>query len=152
MKPVDINELQAALGRFVLRKETKLEAEALQRNQLGVMQSSLSSVPRQIALPLSDGYCFVTISNIVRCVSNKGYTRIIMKDGIEHFSSKSISDYASILEAVGFVRIHRSHLINLQCIKRFFRRKQASVLIVDGVEIMVAGNRKETLMQYFLKV
>jgi hypothetical protein len=24
--------------------------------------------------------------------------------------------------------------------------------MVDGVEIMVAGNRKETLMQHFLKV
>src|SRR5690606_35687330 len=79
LKPVTIDELQAAVARAIERKRLK------QNNvhQLGNLLNSLnqqSSGIRKVAVPTSEGLIFLDYGEIVRCEASGGYTHIYKTD------------------------------------------------------------------------
>ena len=52
-----------------------------------------------------------------------------------------------LLEDAGFVRIHKSYVVNLEHITEYLRGEGGSVLLTGGQEIEVSRRKKEVLMQ-----
>ena len=55
-------------------------------------------------------------------------------------------DYETLLEDAGFVRIHKSYLINLLHVKEYIRGEGGSVLLSNGHEVEVSRRKKDLLM------
>jgi two-component system LytT family response regulator len=147
IKPISLEELMETLDRF--RQKGKSLKD--KNKHYPLLESSLQNKERQkIALPCSDGFVFVEINDIVRCQAEKSYTLIIMKDGSEILPSRNLGEYESILDDYGFIRVHRSHLINKNYIKRFIRGKISTLLMEDGTNIPISNSKKDQLLDFVL--
>jgi two-component system, LytTR family, response regulator len=147
LKPVDIDELKAAV-----KKTTEKIAGKNINLQLGNLLSNLKNnqvTLQKIALPSADGIIFINVEEIIRCEANGNYT-IIYADSKEKITaSKTIKDYEELLPPSIFCRIHNSHIINLNRIKKYHRGRGGFVVMDDGTSIEVASRRRDEFLAKF---
>jgi len=66
----------------------------------------------KVAFPYRGGIRFFNPEQIVRLQSDSNYTHVYFTDQKPIMVARVLADYAAILEPIGFIRTHRSHLIN----------------------------------------
>jgi len=144
LKPININELQEAVGKAGKNIQLKNFDQRLD----GFMQDmkKLSFDMSRIGLPGKNGIVFVQLSDVMRFEANRGYTRIYIKNQREIISSKNISEYEEILPGNKFYRVHHSHLINLSYVTGYQRGRGGFLEMEGGDVIEVAVRRKDELM------
>ncbi len=147
LKPVDIEELKAAVK--------KASSQVNNRNfnqQLGNLLNNLRTnqlALQKIAVPSMEGIVFMNVEEIIRCEANGSYT-IIYAVGTEKIvASKSIKEYEDMLPPGIFCRIHNSHIINLNRIKKYHKGRGGYVIMDDGSTIEVASRRKDDFLAKF---
>ncbi len=142
-KPVDVDELQAAVER--LAEKHKAEKPAM---QLEIFKDALNAQYGRIVLPTLEGFVVVELKNIIRCEADRNYTHFFLDTHKKLTISRTLKVYEELLGENGFVRIHQSHLINLAQIREYKRRKKGGILfLADGTELPVAESRKDELMR-----
>lgn len=103
---------------------------------------------RKIALPTSDGVCFEKIENILFLVAEGNYTTIHFQDGHHTMVCKTLSAIEDTLNNLHqFVRIHRSHTINLNWLKKYVRGKGGYVIMENGESMNVSAGRRTAFME-----
>ncbi len=140
VKPVSIEELENAVARLSEKRLVHIQ------ERIHVLKDSIRDTKIQknrIALPLLDGFEFVMIKNIVRIESSGSYSRIFLVDGRSILVTKLLKDFEEILMSYHFFRVHNSHLINLNYIKKYLRGVGGQVLMENGDLIDVARRKKE---------
>ena len=144
LKPIDPDELVACVNKLA-EKQTQTTWQA----QIGLLKSMLSSAappsPQKIALPTSGGVEFVNIADIVRCESDSNYTRIHLVGRPLILICKTLKEVEELLDGANFVRIHHSHLIHLDHLKRYVRSDGGYVVMSDGSTLGVSRSRKDAL-------
>ena len=70
----------------------------------------------RLALSTSAGLSFFNPEQIVRMEARSNYTNFFFTDRKPILVARILKDYEEILHAYGFIRTHRSHLVN----KRYF--------------------------------
>lgn len=140
VKPVAIEELEHAVNRLVEKRTMHTQ------ERLHVLKSSMNKTKSQenkMAVPVSDGFEFVIISNILRIESSASYSRIFFVDGKSTLVSKLLKDFEDILVPYHFFRVHNSHLINLNYVKKYLRGVGGQVLMENGDLVDVSRRKKE---------
>lgn len=145
LKPLDIEELEKAVEAVSkqLQAQKKINrAEILLQNIAAIHNQN-----RKLVLPLMEGLEIVKMSEIVCCEAEDNFTIFYFADGRKLMICRSLKFYESALDSFGFFRIHRSHIINLEYIKRYVKGKGGSVIMENGKEIQVANTKKSELIQ-----
>lgn len=145
LKPVDIEELEKAVATVesLLSKKEKLShAKILLENM-----AALHSQNRKLVLPLMEGFDVVKMSEILYCEAEDNFTRFYFKDGRKTLICRNLKFYETALNAFGFYRVHRSHIVNLDFVKRYNKGKGGSVVLDNGKEILVSNNKKAELIK-----
>lgn len=140
VKPVAIEELENAVNRLFKKKSMKTQ------ERLHILKESINQVKTQenkIAVPLNEGFEFVIIKNIIRIESSSSYSRIFLIDGKSMLVTKLLKDFEELLTPYHFFRVHNSHLINLNYIKKYLRAVGGQVLMDNGDLIDVARRKKD---------
>lgn len=140
VKPVAIEELENAVNRLAARKIMHTQ------ERLHVLKDSMNeskSQENKIAVPVSDGFEFMVIKNILRIESSSSYSRIFFADGRSTIVTKLLKDFEEILTPYHFFRVHNSHLINLKYIKKYLRGVGGQVLMENGDLIDVSRRKKD---------
>lgn len=143
LKPINIEELKAAL-----KKVKKLDSDK-ESKKLKLLEGHLNQAEgryRQIALPTSDGYALVELNDIIRCESDRNYSRFFLTNKENILVAKSLGEYEELLQDAGFFRVHNSNLINLRYVKKYIRGKIGRVLMSDGTYVDVAARRKDDFL------
>ncbi|MFT7157801.1 MAG: two-component system LytT family response regulator [Parvicella sp.] len=150
LKPIDIDELEAAVEKVKenLSKSAPTDAN-LQTKVLLEHIAAKESQNKKIVLPLIDGFDVVDVDEIVRCEANDNFTNVILKDGSKKMICRTLKFYDEILSEIGFMRVHRSHLINLNYIKSYKKGKGGQVVMIDGSYVDVAPSKKAELIAFF---
>jgi two-component system, LytTR family, response regulator len=148
LKPVDIEELKAAVERVV----EKRKSQHVDIRQIELLLNNLKN-PRnnieKIALPSSQGLIFHDIQDIVRCEAQRGYTYIYLRSGQKIVSSRNIKEFEDLLPESLFFRIHNSHLVNLNFISKYLKGRGGNIEMTDGTVLEVATRRKDELLARF---
>ncbi len=144
LKPVDVEELQSAVQRFVESKEDYKQQYDLLKNILHNFQMP-SSDEFRLALPTSEGVYYLLPSDIVRCEAIGNYTRFFTKDQKKFLISKTLGEYDELLTPHHFIRTHRSHLVNKSSIS--FIDREGFVILKDGSRIELSRRRKEEVLK-----
>lgn len=147
LKPVNIDELKAA----VANAEKRIERSSVNQ-QIGLLLENFrkpSPLLQKIAIPTTDGFDFISIESIMRCEAQGAYTEIYVKGNRKILVSKPLKDYELLLPEEVFFRIHNSHLINLNFIKKYSKGRGGFVELEDGTVIEVAVRRKEEFLKRF---
>jgi len=142
LKPVDPLELQAAVAK--VSRPNELLAQQL---QLLLQSYREPAAGNRIALPTQEGLQMVAIDTILYCTASSNYTTLVMKDKKKLVVSRTLKEIEEMLEEHGFLRIHHSHMVNVNAIEKYIRGEGGTVLMMDGAELDVSRSRKETLLR-----
>ena len=139
LKPVEIEQLQAAVEKA---SQKRSQANIMQR--LDLMKSTYNGDEiKKIALPISDGLMFVDVAEIILFEADRAYTHVFLKNGSKITVSKPMRTFEDILENRQFIfRPHRSHLININYIKKYVRG-DGMIFMDNGVALPVSRERKQ---------
>lgn len=148
LKPVQVEKLQASVEKVKSRMSShnmKQRLEMLQQN----FQSDEFS---RIAVPVSDGLLFVEVSNIAQLEAEGAYTHVYMADGSKLLVSKKLKFFEDLLgKRRNFFRIHRSHLINLNYVKKY-NRLESFIEMDNGTSMPVSKERKKEFEESFSEI
>ena len=111
LKPIDADELQMAVEKYMIREVLQMSSQPLYNNFLHNI-SAKRKEDFKLALSTSEGTFFYHPDQIVRLEGESNYTRFFFTEKRPMLASKTLKDFEEILTTHGFVRIHKSHLIN----------------------------------------
>lgn len=145
LKPIDPEDLVTAVRR--IEKEKGLPKKAANFNVLVENIRQASDSPKKIVIPTSDGMHVLKVSEIVRLESSSNYTTFHLQNDKSLLASKTLKEFDSLLTTYNFYRVHKSHLVNMNFLKRYVQTDGGYLILEDGSKIPVANRKKEQLMQ-----
>lgn len=151
LKPIDLKELKEAINRFT----TKKHDHNLLNNQFKTLLNNINekSSQQKIAVPDGEGINFIKIKNIIRFQSEGSYTYMYTLDHKKPvLISKPMGEYQEMLTNEKFIRIHRSHLINLQHVIKYVKSDGGYVIMSDGTKVEVARRKKAEFTEALSKI
>ena len=148
VKPIDTMELLKAIDKAIQKKKEKFENKRMINL---VDNQNKEGNKKTLALPLSDKIEFVEVSNIVRCQADGNYTMFFLKDGEKLLISKTLKEYDDLLAPFNFLRVHQSHLLNLDEVKSYIKTDGGFITMKDGTNITISRQRREMVLQALKK-
>ncbi len=94
-----------------------------------------------------DSIYFVNLTDILRLEAEDNYTYIFLKNGEKITASKTIKSYEELLVPVNFYRVHKSHIINLNFIRKFVKGDGGYIIMEDGAKITVSRRRRSAFLE-----
>ncbi len=148
LKPIDLLDLQNALNRHIVRRR------AGQASRRDLMHNLIANVSKgeedyKLAISTSEGVSFCPPAQIIRCEGESNYTRFFLQDQRPLMVAHTLKEYESILVDYGFIRIHKSHLVNMRYVTRVDR--EGFLWLQNGDSVPVSRRRKEEVMQVLRK-
>ena len=144
LKPLDPQELQQAVQKAEKRSRIDQRQIDFLRLQLHGGQH-----PQKIAVPHQSGIVFVELKDMVYCEAESNYTKVFLTSGKNYLLSRTLRDVQEVLEERNFLRVHRQYLVNLDHIKMYHKGEAAYLVMHGDINIPVAKNQKERLVQKF---
>jgi two-component system LytT family response regulator len=149
LKPIDIDDLRAALGRVMRKVQGKTFIDQMETLLYNVETFQLTQ--QKMAVPTLTGLVFIPIKDIMRFEAKGSYTTIFLASTEQIIATRNIKEYEDLLPAAIFCRVHNSHIINLHKIQKYHKGRGGYVVMEDGTNIEVASRRREEFLQRLLK-
>jgi two-component system LytT family response regulator len=143
LKPVDDDLLIDAVKRARKRIEEKTGKQNVDTFLHNVKQGPGHM---KLCIPSLKGFQVVELDDILYAEAAGNYTNFHFKEMRPVCTSKPIHEYEELLADSGFVRIHKSYLVNLLHIKEYLKGEGGSVVLSNGIEIEVARRKKEPFL------
>lgn len=134
LKPVDIKELKQTVKKLLVLQSKRVKNEIL-------------CDADKLVLPASHGFNVLLIDDIIRLEAEGSYTKVIMKGGKNTIVSRTLKDFEDTIPKEKFFRIHKSHLINLRCIKEYSNVGGCFVTMIDGSRVEVSRRKAPDFVQ-----
>lgn len=142
LKPIDVLELQNAINRHIIKQQNQ-NHRLLVSNLLTNLQQG-DPKDFKLALSTNQGVFFYDPSEILYCEGENNYTRFVFTKHKPMLVSKTLGEYEDLLEEHGFLRIHKSHLVNAKYVTKVDR--DGLLLMNDGKQLAISKRRKEMVM------
>lgn len=143
LKPVQIEHLISAVNKaqnsIFIKEEYKKNKELLSR----VLSQHVGN--ELIGIPTIKGLDFFIIKDIIRCEGLQKCTRIVTREKSNIVSSYNLGEFRKTLEVYGFFSPHKSHLINLSCIKQYNR--EGTITMVDNSSVPISRRKKHEFLK-----
>ena len=148
IKPIIVEDLIRSIMRIpqIPKIDNKSDVKVLKENLL----SNEESAQNTVALPESNGFAIINIEQIIRCEGKRNYTRIIFKDLPEKIVCRTLLEFENVLAPLGFIRIHRSHLVNIMNVVRYLKTNGGMVELNTGELLKISPKHKEDLLNKLL--
>ena len=145
LKPVDPDDLIRAIKKF---KESD-HGHDVKETISYLLENIHGAKPafKRIALNSADKIHMVNISDIIRCESQSNYTLFYLKGGEQILVTKNLKEYENMLEEYDFVRVHHSHLINLNYLKEYVKADGGYAVMTDKSNVPVSVRKREHLLR-----
>lgn len=137
LKPIEEDHLKKALSRYKQRTEKILTITRLANLKHNFNTEDESRF--QLIIPTKQGEFQFSLDEIVHCVADSNYTMIHLNGNRKFLASKTLSDIEGMLPEGNFLRIHKSHLVNLNHILKLSPNDE--VIMSDHTSITISRRR-----------
>lgn len=134
LKPINIKELKHAIKKLLTVHNKKLKKETTPEEN-------------KIVLPESHGFNVFTEDDIVRMEAEGCYTKVFFKNGKNKIVSRTLKNFEETVSAEKFMRVHKSHLINLKCVKEYSNIDGGALTMIDGSKVEISRRKASEFMQ-----
>ncbi len=144
LKPIDIDELVSAVEKIKVsraKKSISIHTQILIENI-----KTINGQMHKLVLPVLEGFEVVQVKDIIRCQANDNFTDFYFAGGKRMLICRTLKFYEQVLEEFGFMRVHKSHLINLQFVKKYRKGKTGQIIMSDDSELELSINKKEEFL------
>ncbi len=146
LKPVGIEELIVAVNKV---QQHIMKNEIFNRNKI-IVENFREEHPekRQVILPTLGGFEVVKQTDIIRLQGNGNFTDLYLTDGSKKMVCRFLKHFSEILP-YPFVRVHKSHIINVHYVKSYHKAEGGYVVLEDKSEIEVSPGYKDDFLKTF---
>lgn len=149
LKPISPEELEEAIS-----KAREAIQQKISHQQLQVLFESFQSfqeqqLPSRICISTSEGILFKLVKNIVRLEAQQNYTAFsIANSDKKILASINLGEYvAQFLPYPQFMKVHRSHLVNLEYVDRYIKTDGGYLIMKDNSSVSVSRPFREELIE-----
>lgn len=111
-----------------------------------VEKNADSSCLQKLLIPFYDRKRTVSVDEIVRLEGSGNYTNFFLKDGTKMLVSRTLKEYETLLDGQAFVRVHKSCIVNLGFVRKFFVKKEGELELTDGQQVKISRRRAQMFM------
>ncbi|MFD0799194.1 LytR/AlgR family response regulator transcription factor [Maribacter chungangensis] len=143
LKPYSHEDLALAIN----RAKEQLRPD---RERLDILKDTLAAPerkPDKISLHTLDKIIIVNLDAIVRCESDSNNTIFHLKDKRRIFVTKTLKYFSDMLKGYEFLRIHQSHLVNLQYISEYIKTDGGYLMLKNGENVPVSVRKKAEIIE-----
>ena len=147
LKPIVPEELINAVEKVEKRKAEK---DFRMNENIEVLINNLKHPQKEsqkIILSTSGKIHVVKVDDIIRCESDNYYTLFFFVDGKKLMISRTLKENEKLLKEHGFIRPHKSHLVNTKYIKEYIKHQGGYILMSDETKVPVSRRKKETVIE-----
>jgi two-component system LytT family response regulator len=143
LKPVDDDVLKSAIQKYIrYAKFTEIEDIELLSIPNGIQ-------PNRIMIPSQSGYHLYYLDQLIRLSAEVNYTHIFVKDKPPLLVAITLKNFETALGNVGFLRVHKSHMVNTTHIDRYQKGAEGGILhMVDGAQVPLAKSMRIAFHQF----
>ena len=148
LKPVNIDQLVEAVEKVQLHiaDSRSIKTSNILLENLAIENKQL----KKMVLPMIDGFEVVTLKDIVWCDANDNYTDLHLADGSKRTVCRTLKFYENVLSDYDFIRVHKSHIVNLNYVKQYKKGKGGDVILTSGHSVRVSPTRKNAFLERFI--
>ncbi|MEG8947243.1 LytR/AlgR family response regulator transcription factor [Rosettibacter firmus] len=128
LKPINIKELKLTIKKLLHNKQKNVKVDTVHE-------------ANKLVLPASHGYDVLEIKDVIRLEAQGCYTKIFLNGGKYKTVSRTLKDFEDILPKDLFFRTHKSHIVNLKCIKGYSRFDGYYVLMMDNSKVEISRRK-----------
>jgi two-component system LytT family response regulator len=141
IKPVADTDLAVSVNKAM---------ERIQYKRLATQKTpEVGKVKKRIGIPNYRGVDYVSVDDILYFEAVGRYVKVVKKDS-EILSSYNVGKFLNIFNDDSFLQVHRSYIINPDCIKRY--ESIGMIIMTNGKEIPLSKNFKDNFLRSFNKI
>lgn len=139
LKPIDVTELGLALA-----KCGRLKKDAGKQNMNPQIETVTANVTasKKVALPSGNSVQLVPATEIIRIESLSNYSIVFFTDRPKFTIARTLKEFEEQLSPFAFLRVHHSHLINLEHVIGY-KNTDSGYVIMKGNDIIEISRRKK---------
>ncbi len=145
LKPVEDNLLRDAVARARKKIQWKAGNKNVETFVYNLGQQN-NSQKQKLCIPTQKGFQVVSLEDIIHITASGNYSNIYFLNNKSECTTKPINEYESLLQDVGFVRIHKSCIVNIMHVKEYRRGEGGVVRLTNGQEMEVSRRKKDLLI------
>ncbi len=144
LKPISIEELIVAVNKV---QQHIINNELFNRNKI-IVENFRETKPekQQVILPTLEGFEVVKMEEIVRLRGNGNFTDIYLSNGSKKMVCRFLKHFSELLP-FPFIRVHKSHIINVNFVKSY--NKGGFLTLHDATEVEVSPTYKDEFLLKF---
>jgi two-component system LytT family response regulator len=144
LKPIDADELRAAVDKFMMREVVHMGQKAIYGNLMHNLNVK-DKRDFKLALSTTEGTYFFNPEEIIRLEGENNYTKFFFTNKKNLVISRTLKEYEELLNAHGFIRTHKSHLINKRHVVTY--DKDGMLTMKDTSKVEISRRRKEEVLE-----
>ena len=145
VKPVEIEELKAAVAKAVQKRQQSAGNERLELLLQNLMSEKKER--HRIAIPSMEGLQFIKLDDIIYLEANSNYTIVYLVNETKLTVSKTLKDFEELLPVPAFIRIHHSCIINSSAVEKYIRGDGGQVVMKNGAVLDVSKRKKNEFLK-----
>ncbi|MCK7589674.1 LytTR family DNA-binding domain-containing protein [Subsaxibacter sp. CAU 1640] len=143
LKPYSEEDLDNAIK----RAKSQLHPDKERFDILKKTLASPEAKPDKISLHTLDKIIIVSLEDIIRCEADSNNTIFYLKDNQKVFVTKTLKYFADMLDHHNFLRVHQSHLVNMQSISAFIKTDGGYLLLKNKETVPVSVRKKSEVVE-----
>ncbi|MCG7856411.1 LytTR family DNA-binding domain-containing protein [Flavihumibacter sediminis] len=143
LKPVDAGELQNAIHRHIIKEEYAGNNTKLVKNLLHNLHQKKEDF--KLAVSVKEGVFLFDLPGIICIEGSNNYSKFYFETGKPLLVAKTIGEYEDILSGHGFIRVHKSWLVNKAHIKKLDTENQ--LWLSGQMQVPVSRRRKTKILE-----
>jgi two-component system, LytTR family, response regulator len=148
LKPVDMVELQNAINRHIVKQEHQNAGEQGKLvNNLIQNLNQKNPANFKLAVSVKEGVFLFEPENIICLEGVNNYTKLYFINEKPLMVAKTLKEYDETLSEHGFIRVHKSYLVNTRHVKRM--DNEGMLWLSGNVSVPVSRRKKMEVLALF---
>src|SRR5699024_4218829 len=149
LKPIDEDELKNVVINWKEERHTQKAPQTKKIEKLLEHLKKEGFMKSKISVPVSDGYEFIEVNDIMFCKSQSNYTNLFIVNGHKILVSKTRKEVEKALNPFFFIRVHQSYLINPNYMKKFSRNDGGYIVMKNKENIPISRSKRSMIINLF---
>ncbi|MES2760757.1 MAG: response regulator transcription factor [Bacteroidota bacterium] len=145
LKPVDYSKLIKSVDKAITKVSSNRPNEEILHFTKTI--ANKNDLINKIAIHHNDKVVFLSINEIIAVEGNGNTCVLKMLDNKNYYSSKDLKLFEAMLEKAGnFIRISRSVIVNVDCIKAYSKGEICDIELTNGMVYEVPRRKKAEVL------
>ncbi len=151
LKPIDPDELRGSVAKAAKRLQGMRGTAGAARQYHDELKGTARLIKEQggqrLAVDHAKGFKLFEPHTIARLEADGNCTVLHFTDGSRYLDTRTLKVYEDMLDALQFVRVHRSHLINVAHLREYLREEGHWAVMRDGARVPIARERVQAFLE-----